>query len=428
MSATMKSATTKRVALAGALSLALVIPMAGTASAGPDDIPGTAGAATLTDTPEPERPDFYEPPEQIPSTPGTIIRTEPATFLLDPLGLSSNVVTATRVMYSSTDVDGNPIAVTGTVFVPKTKYIGASERPLISYTAGTQGMADACAPSRQMSELVEYEGIGIARTVSRGYAVAMSDYQGLGTPGSHTYMVREAQGHASLDMARAARQLTGDDVDTSNPIGLMGYSQGGGAAAAAAELAESYAPELPIKGSAIGAPPADLGKVAQNIEGGLYNAFALFATLGLAQAEHIDPGPVLNDKGEELAASVEGSCVYNLFDYAFKDSGQYTESGKKLTELLKEEPFASAVEEQRIGRLTPNAPVEINHAVADDVIPYEVGKQLGRDWCAKGARVTLNPGLTPTHVGGMVPHVEKSMYFFEKRFAGKSTANSCWRL
>src|SRR5699024_7490106 len=133
--------------------------------------------------------------------------------------------------------------------------------------------------------------------------------------------------------------------------------------------------ELPIKGSAIGAPPADLGKVAQNIEGGLYNAFALFATLGLAQAEHIDPGPVLNDKGEELAASVEGSCVYNLFDYAFKDSGQYTESGKKLTELLKEEPFASAVEEQRIGRLTPNAPVEINQAIGDDVIPYEVGKQ-----------------------------------------------------
>ena len=156
------SATTKRVALAGALSLALVIPSAGSASAGPDDIPGTAGAATLTDTPEPERPAFYEPPEHIPSTPGTIIRTEPATFLLDPLGLSSKVVTATRVMYSSTDVDGNPIAVTGTVFVPKTKYIGASKRPLISYTAGTQGMADACAPSRQMSELVEYEGIGIA--------------------------------------------------------------------------------------------------------------------------------------------------------------------------------------------------------------------------------------------------------------------------
>ena len=35
----------------------------------------------------------------------------------------------------------------------------------------------------------------------------ISDYQGLGTPGLHTYMVGPAQGHAVLDMARAAERL-----------------------------------------------------------------------------------------------------------------------------------------------------------------------------------------------------------------------------
>ncbi|WP_338748338.1 lipase family protein [Janibacter alittae] len=422
------SSLAKRSAAAATLAIAITVPLAGTAQAGPGDVPGTAGASTLTDTPEPGRPDFYEPPAQIPSTPGTVIRTEPASFLLDPLGLSSRVVTATRMMYSSTDADGVPIAVTGTVFVPTSDYVGSSGRPLISYTAGTQGIADTCAPSRQMEELVEYEGIGIARAVSRGYAVAMTDYQGLGTPGTHTYMVRAAQGHASLDMARAAQQLAGDDVDADNPIGLMGYSQGGGAAAAAAELASSYAPELDIRGSAIGAPPADLARVGATIDGGLYNAFALFAMLGVATAEHIDPAPLLNDAGEQVAAAVEGDCVFDLFSHAFKDSGQYTESGLDLTELLATEPFASAVEEQRIGTMQPSAPVVINHAWGDDVIPFEVGKQLASDWCDRGSRVTLNPGLTPTHIGGMIPHVEKSMYFFEKRFAGRTTVNSCWRL
>ena len=104
----------KRAVAAAALAVAVGLPLAGNAVAGPHDVPGTAGAATVTDTPEPTRPAFYEPPASIPSTPGTIIRSEPAPLLLDPFDLSSSVVTATRVMYSSTDGDGTPIAVTAT--------------------------------------------------------------------------------------------------------------------------------------------------------------------------------------------------------------------------------------------------------------------------------------------------------------------------
>ena len=413
---------------AAALAVAVTVPLAGQAHADYRDVPGTAGAQTLTNTPEPTRPAFYEPPASIPSTPGTLIRSEPAPFLLDPLGLTSSLVTATRVMYSSTDGQGRPIAVTGTVFVPKTAYVGASTRPLISYAAGTQGMGDSCAPSRQMESLIEYEGIGIGRAVGRGYAVAMTDYQGLGTPGTHTYMVREAQGRAVLDMARATKNLKGSGVTNATPIGLMGYSQGGGAAAAAAEIAGSYAPDLDIKGSAIGAPPADLAATVRNIDGSLYFAFGLFGLLGIAQGEGIDPTPHLNAKGQALVASAENDCVFDLFNYAFKDSGTYTTSGKSLASLLDEEPFKAAVDNQRIGKRTPNAPVVINHAIGDDTIPYRVGKQLGSDWCDRQARVTFNAGLTPTHIGGMVPHVEKSMYFFEKRFAGKNQLSSCWAL
>lgn len=418
----------KRALAASALAVAVALPLAGQASAGPGDIPGTAGAKTLTDTPEPERDPFYEPPENIPTEPGTVIRSEKAPLLLDPFDLSSKVVTATRVMYSSTDGDGNPIAVTGTVFEPTKEYTRGDERPLVSYAAGTQGMGDRCAPSRQMEDFFEYEGIGIARTVGRGYAVAMTDYQGLGTPGTHTYVARAPQGNAVLDMARAAQNLEETDLHEETPVGLMGYSQGGGAAASAAELAGEYAPELDIKGSAMGAPTADLSAVAEKIEGGLYNAFALFAVLGVATSESIDPEPFLNEDGQELAAGLEDACVFDLFDYANKDNSKFTETGQTLNELLVEEPFASAIEEQRIGKRTPNAPVQINHAIGDDVIPYESGKQLGRDWCDKDTRVTFNAGVTPTHIGGFIPHVERSVSFLDDRFNDRDQTDSCARL
>lgn len=130
----------------------------------------------------------------------------------------------------------------------------------------------------------------------------------------------------------------------------------------------------------------------------------------------------------ELARGVEDACVYDLLGYSFKDSKRFTADGSSLTDIHKREPFAGVVEEQRVGKRTPNAPVVINHAVADDVIPYRSGKQLGSDWCDKGARVTFNAGVTPTHLGGFLPHIEKSMLFFETRFAGANQASSCWRL
>ena len=162
-------------------------------------------------------------------------------------------------MYSSTDGEGNDIAVTGIVIAPKARYIGVSKRPVVAYAPGTQGMGDRCAPTRFFSDSIEYEGVFIQGLLARGYTVAMTDYQGLGAPGSHTYMNRQVQGQAVLDMARAAQRHPGSGVSAGSPVGIVGYSQGGGAAASAAELASSYAPELAVKGTVAGAVLADLG-------------------------------------------------------------------------------------------------------------------------------------------------------------------------
>ena len=385
---------------------------------------GTSSAGAVV--PEPPRPAFYETPASLPSANGAVIRSEKITFLLDPLDATSLVRDATRVLYKTTNRRGRAIAASGTVLVPDAPWVGLGTRPVIGYAPGTQGMADRCAPSRLFSEGIEYEGVGIEGLLQRGYAVAMPDYEGLGTVGVHTYMDRVSQGRATLDVVRAAQRLSGTGLTSSSPVGIMGYSQGGGAAASAAELAPSYAPDLKVRGAVVGAVPADLAKVATNLDGGLYSAFAFFALRGLSASYDVDLSPYLNDRGLATSDQVETECVFDLLNHSFVKSSSLSANGQPMSTLMGVEPFRSIVEAQRIGTIKPAFPVLVTHSALDDVIPYSVGKAMARSWCGKGANVYFSTNLAPLHVGGIVPQTAEALPFFEARFAGLPQVSNCW--
>lgn len=388
--------------------------------------PATSPAAAAVD--EPPRPPFYEAPATLPAANGDVVRSERMSFLLDPLDATSLVRNAQRVLYRTTNRTGKAIAASGTVLVPSSPWVGVGSRPVIGYAPGTQGMADRCAPSRLFSEGIEYEGIGIEGLLLRGYAVAMPDYEGLGTAGVHTYMDRVSQGRATLDVVRAAQRLGGTGLSSTSPVGIMGYSQGGGAAAAAAELAASYAPDLRVRGAVVGAVPADLAKVATTLDGGLYSAFAFFALRGLSASYDVDLSPYLNARGRATSDQVEQQCVFDLLDHAFVRSSTLSVDGRPMSELMKQEPFRSIVESQRIGTTRPAFPVLVTHSTLDDVIPYAVGRSMARSWCGTGANVRFSPNLAPLHVGGIVPHTAEALPFFEARFAGLPQVSNCWVL
>ncbi|AEF41736.1 triacylglycerol lipase [Hoyosella subflava] len=188
---------------------------------------------------------FYLPPDPLPgSAAGDVIRTQP--FPL-PLSLRLNDVTipatAQRIMYRSNDAHDEPIAVTGTYFEPSQPWTGPGDRPLVTMAAGTQGQGDDCAPSKLFGKLLNY---------NFPFDV-MTEYAGLGTPAVHDWMNRESQGHAVLAAARAARKLPGTSLGAASPLAIAGYSQGGGAAASAAEMQPGFAPELDLRGSFVGA-------------------------------------------------------------------------------------------------------------------------------------------------------------------------------
>ncbi|WP_220451234.1 lipase family protein [Nocardioides dongkuii] len=400
------------VALAGTTLLAGSLMHAPAASAAPvDGLPG-----------------FYEAPAQLPPANGDLIRSEPMTYTLDPAGATTVGFTSSRMLYRSTDRTGKPIAVSGSVIVPKKPWAGAGPRPVIGYAVGTQGVGDACAPSRQFSEGFEYEGVFMAGLLARGYALAVTDYEGLGTAGIHTYMDRASQGHAVLDAIRAAKQLPGSSLAAGAPAALYGYSQGGGAAAAAAELAPTYAPELTLKGAVVGAVPADLTVLPDNLDRGLWAEFLWFAIAGLTESYDVDLDPYLNERGRAFYADISDDCVFDLFNAALTSSTDFTTDGSSLAQLSTQEPFRTILDDQRIGRRAPAVPVLVTHSVLDDTIPYRVGRQLARDWCDRGANVRLSTNVTPLHLGAMLNNAAEVYGYLEARFAGVPAASSCWRL
>src|SRR6059058_839522 len=200
----------------------------------------TAAAAPARACTGPAGDAFYVPPAPLPRGPhGTIIWCRP----------SASPVTGVRawqVLYLSATVTGAPTAVSGTVLVPEAAYRGT--RPVAGYAAGTQGWGDQCAPSKEMVAGAFDEQFAVNNLLSRGWAVAVTDYPGLGTPGDEAYNVGIPEGHAVLDALRAATAVPGAGLSAAAPMAIEGYSQGGGAADWAAQEQPGYAPGLRLKG------------------------------------------------------------------------------------------------------------------------------------------------------------------------------------
>lgn len=402
---------------------------------------GLAGAARADDG---QSDGFYNPPADLPGQAGDLIRAERFRAQLEPSRQAPGVwATGTRFMYDS--YGGNRTAVTGTYFEPDNPWPGKGPRPLIAYAPGTQGMGDQCAPSRVFNQGIHYSGglditfgyeeVFVSALVYRGFAVVVTDYEGLGTPGVHTFMNREAQGQALLDAARAALRLSGTSLDPHGPVALWGYSQGGAAAASAAELAPSYAPELDIVGVMAGAPPADLVEMLPFADGSILAGGVGYILNGLL-AEYPEIAPAVHEKltpaGEEMLAGTRGQCVTEtVLTYGFRHLQDFfTEDPMQL---ILGEPFAGVLDRQRIGRLKPNAPVLIDINRFDPLVPWTAANQLGRDWCAQGADVEFHTNEEPpflnklgvNHLLALLVDGERDMQWVADRFNGLPTSPNC---
>lgn len=375
------------------------------------------------------------PPLPVPTTPpppttapGDLLTVEASSFSIDPLlGLAMPFTESWRVLYRSENVHGEPIDVSGTVIVPTTPWLGGGARPVVAYAPGTRGLGDKCAPSRTLPTGGDYEATFIEGLLLRGWAVAVTDYEGLGTAGQHTYMVGGSQGKAVLDMARGARNLADAGLSDDSPIGLMGYSQGGAAVGWAAELAPTYAPELPLVGVAAGGVPADLVATGEYLDGQLAFALALLAAIGNDAAyPELDLQSYLNADGQALYDRSQDICIVSydgldaIVGNAFKTFDDFTTTS----------PLDTAIWQDRLGRSTlgsraPQVPVHLYHASLDEIAPLASAQTLRDTWCAAGAQVDWQQYPLAEHLTGVFQGYPAAADFLSDRFAGKPVTSSC---
>lgn len=434
------------VAVAGASVFALVSGLAAPAGAQPVTQPTANRDGVQFDQPG----GFYDTRGLAPSSPGAVLRAQPADLPLavsvpglPPLPSPLPAV-AQRVVYQTLDVDGRPVATSGALYDSTARWNGPGPRPTIVIGPGTQGQGDACAPSRNLETALgvnpqtggavpSYEQAFALVLAAQGFRVMVIDYIGLGTPGVHTYSDRVEQAHAMLDGARAARALSGDA-----PVVFWGHSQGGGASAAAAELAPVYAPDVDLRAAYASAPPADLLAVLDHIDGSTLTGAIGYAINGMSERFPAVQQVVdrqVNGAGRAALADIAGLCTLDLRSaYGMRTTNEWTHSGRSLGELIRSEPEALRVlDHQRIGRLRPEVPVMVAGGVNDDIIPLGQVEQLGRDWCEQGTAVHFRYETTPpvagvTHAAAAVTNFPAALDFVTRRLAGEPAPNDCGSL
>jgi Secretory lipase len=327
---------------------------------------------------------FYKPPSPLPAgAPGDVIRAEPVdAYLVPGLRLRAR---AWRILYQSTSATGEPTAVSGIVMLPRRR--SRAPRPLIGYAIGTHGIGDAAAPSRLLPRGLDWEAGLMAMVLARGWAVAITDYQGLGTPGDHTYMVGRALGPNVLDSMRAARALSPDELPADGPAAIIGYSEGGAAAAWAAQLQPSYAPDLPLAGVVAGAAAADVETAGPSLDGTFFSFFMAYGGIGYAAAY---PELELDQYLTPMAAARIDALRESTVLQAMLHGPRFIHASDLTQPNVLEMPdWRKRLRENRLGTILPEAPVLLHHARRDQIVSFVQSVNLQDDWKRLGADVRL---------------------------------------
>jgi hypothetical protein len=163
-----------------------------------------------------------------------------------------------RMWYVSTALRGGPTIVSGSVLLPPGDPPEGRWSRCVAWGVGGWSIADPYAPSR-IPEMHRERGWWISAMLSKliqaGFAVVVSDYEGLGTPGPRPFQAPNSEGRSTVDAILAARQL---HPQLSDRWFVGGHSGGGHAAFETAEVvARGYGIGIYLLGVVALEPAAD---------------------------------------------------------------------------------------------------------------------------------------------------------------------------
>lgn len=374
-----------------------------------------AGAATI---PPPDADPFYAQPAAAvlaAQPPGTVLRSREVT--VNGLGIPLPA-RSWQVFYRSNDTHSNPIGAVATIVVPSAPYLGGP-RPLVSYQMAIDSLGTQCNPSYTLRTGTQKETISVAGLVAAGYAVVVPDFEGP----RMAYTAGPLAARTTLDGIRAALRFAPDGLGARTPVGMWGYSGGGQATAWAAEQQPVYAPELKLAAVAEGGVPPDIEQVARQIDGGPFFGVYFAGVVGSAREyPEYDIDPLLNDRGKALKREIGTQCAETLVTgYPFQHMSDYT----TVPDFLAQPDVQAVIEDNRLGKVKPAAPIYIYHSVLDELIPVAGPDALVASYCAQGARVFYRRDVLGEHVAYAFTGAPGALAYLAARFAGVPPATNC---
>lgn len=360
-------------------------------------------SATVPDAFTGSAADFYTAPSPLPAgPPGTLIR-------IQPVGDTDGIVTV-RVMYHSIDAAKRDQPVTGIISYP-TAAPPKGGWPVISTAPGTVGLDTHCAISRGGRPAPGYGITGVH---------VMTDYIGMVTGQTQRYLSGPSEAHSVIDAVRAARNIPASHAGTRWVA--LGHSQGGHSALFTNQLAASYAPELTLLGTAVGAPAAALDKTFGPNDQVIPRMVELMAVFGIA-ADHpeMDPTDYVGPKVMAKKSVFTTGCLNEIVN---------TFVGTPPKELfphnpITSEPAKSIVQANDPGRVKSASPVLLFSGTADVfVVPARVDYVQAR--LCKIGQVSQFLMLDGANHGSEISMGADQIHtWMADRFAGKTPPNSC---
>ena len=365
--------------------------------------------------------EFYATPDNLPEKPGYLIQTEP---LLGKAVLDSAAENI-RLLYSSTDgMDGSTInSISGALYLPEGE---APEGgwPLLVWSHGTVGIGDICAPS--------FAGRGtrdpqyLNPWLEAGYAIAASDYQGLGTPGTHPYMDARVMAYNNLDLMRA---LKASEFPLASQVIITGQSQGATGALSTASYAESYAPDVNLAGViATGIPyfsPSVMWELAAQSDRDAVAPSVPLSLYMLAYAEMLDPefklANVVSKQAEPVVEKIADMCVFEFVSAAEEAELSSNSTFTASIELAAMKVFGRA----GLYDLDFATPVFTGSGTADIITPFSMQTAFLESACEAGLTLSSQTYEGANHNEGLLQSISDAQAFADKVLAGEAIANTC---
>lgn len=345
--------------------------------------------------------------------PGSIIREE-------SMGTSPPGGIAHRVLYRSTSPEGKPVAISGVIIIPP----GTAPEggwPVVAWAHPTTGIVPRCAPS--LALLIFQQIAGSRPLTEQGYAIAATDYPGLGTPETHPYLVGVSEARAVIDSVRAARTFSG-----SNRYAVWGHSQGGQAALFTGIISESYAPELKLLGVAAAAPATDLATLMTddvNSTGGR-NLTAMtvwsWSRIYDAPADSV-VAPAVMPVVDRLAEE----CIESPFDVLerARTAAPLAQEFLVVKNPAEIEPWHSLMVRNSPGLLARAMPVFLAQGTADGLVRPQVTLDYMKRLCAAGSAVRMLELQGVSHGFAGAKSADAAVAWIADRFAGEPAPSDC---